>query len=1182
MKALFNRTFNRSSSLKDKDGKEAALAHSIAASLKTNSSSNLNANASHISSNSVPSLPPLPAWPPSSTQQRPLSSISQSSLKPLPEIVSQSRPLPPIFDEPESVDTSSVSGDVHVKSRDTFLTTGNNSGTRSNSNGYGVPQQQHKKVAFISPVSTPPSVPVQQSSDSNNSLSFERKHLTSAPDHPTSSSRPPFSPDILTSTSNTKTSQSVLRVTNPSTSSTSSPPNTLSSVSRSATSNSPTTPTTSITTTASRGLSLPFRNPEIPSAKEVSSTIRSGTPYSVMSANTSRILATASWSEAAEEDLVSNLGPRERTRQEVLWEIVASEERYVAELLKMKETFIDPLLHPFAAVPPHTPDTEYSSPPPLTRLEMASPIPLPSQESFDHLPIAARFLSPLSFDGPTIQQHQHQHPLRLSTPIIEGESDEEDVGAAATAAKMNHPRSPYRHNRSAPGTAINPNAAVNMKIGSGNSTPTAPTIAGAHPAVSSVSLDDRERDRRVHPSPVVSTQEQGQNQNPASRISRKLKKNQHNISKQGEKSNILGNSDAIPPHLLPDDLRRCLEVIETGIVNGHFLLSEGLRKRYEEQYPLVRSLADVFVSHSHILREYATYVLHLERALEQVDDALSLTGSTKRPKKQSEADWAKLSRYLRAKTASDKGETGLAISLSKPFQRLLKYPLLFQNLLFHTDPSTFEYESTLQMVAEVETIVRSIEDEKIQKEERDRTRDVFARIEGLDKIKQLAVPKPSRLLIEERVLESGTGTTVGGASAGPASRETGLPPVGSNSTGKPNSSALSTPPSANKNVKGKSSFRRLSDVLQSGGSGGIGGKKDLWLVVFNDVVLRCQRTGITSLPLSFTTAVSPPAGSASATGRTASLPDLGKTKYATTGRRNSHTKPRNLYKFIKIENWAMASDAGASVSDNRRVGIVSMEDISRSRAIAASGSPSSSISAVPGPSKPIITPMPEEDEDDMDSSDSDRKSKMSFSYWGADKVTLSHTVLNNGSNGQGSTSGGAGITSGNHRKAKTRAPLSRGTVRGRPIAPSSYTSRESSANAKFGSRLVGANVQGTGTDTFPPRPASRKAVTPNGSTRRTNASSASTTVTTTSSLQLQPDDPKITTGRPAWDGSTKAPSTASTTSVRRPRNISQTSTNPKVVAETVRTIKVSSSAPSEDSGVGLYRQIMAQDPSINR
>lgn len=204
-----------------------------------------------------------------------------------------------------------------------------------------------------------------------------------------------------------------------------------------------------------------------------------------------------------------------------------------------------------------------------------------------------------------------------------------------------------------------------------------------------------------------------------------------------------------------------------------------------------------------------------------------------------------------------KGETGLAISLSKPFQRLLKYPLLFQNLLFHTDPSTFEYESTLQMVAEVETIVRSIEDEKIQKEERDKTRDVFARIEGLDKVRQLALPKPSRVLLEERLYLSTSQNSRGSAA----------------------------PPSAMA-MKGKSSFKRLSDVLHSGT--GVGGKKDLWLVVFNDVVLQCQRTGQTTLPLVSST-----------NSRTSSLPE-GKSKYATNSRRNSHTKPRNLYKFLKV------------------------------------------------------------------------------------------------------------------------------------------------------------------------------------------------------------------------------------------------------------------------------------------
>jgi len=249
-----------------------------------------------------------------------------------------------------------------------------------------------------------------------------------------------------------------------------------------------------------------------------------------------------------------------------------------------------------------------------------------------------------------------------------------------------------------------------------------------------------------------------------------------------------------------------------------------------------------------------------------VDAALSNV-STKKPKKQDAGEWQKVCKVLQKleENASEKGETGLAITLSKPFQRLLKYPLLFQNLLFHTDPSTFEYESTLQMVAEVETIVRSIEDEKIQKEERDKTRDVFARIEGLDKTRQLALPKPSRVLLEERSCSSG------------------LSPL--NGSPKP----ASPPPPVNngKGVRGKSSFKRLSDVLRSDG---VGGKKDLWFVVFNDVVLQCQRTGTTSLPLV-----------ANTNSRTNSLPDLqGKSKYATTGRRNSTVKPRNLYKFIKV------------------------------------------------------------------------------------------------------------------------------------------------------------------------------------------------------------------------------------------------------------------------------------------
>lgn len=88
----------------------------------------------------------------------------------------------------------------------------------------------------------------------------------------------------------------------------------------------------------------------------------------------------------------------------------------------------------------------------------------------------------------------------------------------------------------------------------------------------------------------------------------------------------------------------------------------------------------------------------------------------------------------------------MAISLSKPFQRLLKYPLLFQNLLFNTDPSLKEYEATLAMVDEVELIVRSIEDEKSSSEEREKTRDVWARIEGLEKDKVGLLEGPPKML----------------------------------------------------------------------------------------------------------------------------------------------------------------------------------------------------------------------------------------------------------------------------------------------------------------------------------------------------------------------------------------------------------------------------------------------------
>ncbi len=179
--------------------------------------------------------------------------------------------------------------------------------------------------------------------------------------------------------------------------------------------------------------------------------------------------------------------------------------------------------------------------------------------------------------------------------------------------------------------------------------------------------------------------------------------------------------------------------------------------------------------------------------------------------------------------------------------------------------------------------------------------------------------------------------------------------------------------------------------------------------------------------------------------------------------------------------------------------------------------------------QPRIIPLPPDREDDEDggaeSDDSDRKSKMSFSYWGADKVTVQKPVLPN----------------------KGRLAVShprRGGV------PSSYA-RESSANAKFGSRLVS---EGGSTAT---RPASR----------RTGISSRQGEYSM-----------KSTSTKPEWNANTRGP-----TPVKRVRNTSQTSAAASVrpAGAGASAVKLASPAPSEDSGVGLYRQMLAKDPSLN-
>lgn len=241
-------------------------------------------------------FPPLRPWPPEqppAQQQQlrdPNSPASLASFKPLPEITPSplsTRPLP-VIEDPESNHSTPTPTPPyptdHLPSDPARSARKPTSGTLSTAAANDV----QKKVAFISPPPTP--------------VIVDR----TLPDAPAPAATPP----LKTTLSRFQAAHGKEPRVSLSTAASSSKTDVATKSSAKATS----------TRTASPYL----QKPEAASA----ASLRSGTPYSQMSsASGSRILAATSWSEVTEDDLVSNIGSRERTRQEVLFEIISSEER---------------------------------------------------------------------------------------------------------------------------------------------------------------------------------------------------------------------------------------------------------------------------------------------------------------------------------------------------------------------------------------------------------------------------------------------------------------------------------------------------------------------------------------------------------------------------------------------------------------------------------------------------------------------------------------------------------------------------------------------------------------------------------------------------------------------------------------------------------------------------------------
>jgi hypothetical protein len=274
----------------------------------------------------IPSLGRLPEWPPQQQQQqqRP---ISSGSHKPLPQL--SSRQLPPI-DGPaqDSADFSTESSSaptasstptptqtpipassssevdkLHTRSAHSSLDSSSQAdpntaksirkvNTTTTTTVAAIVVDGHKKVAFISPPPTPAADRPIRSPTPTTGTSIKKVTATRTQGRASTSTS--------TAAASSKTDLTSLKSVQPS--------------------------------TAARSTISPYPYKGFSDSASVNQSVRSNTPYAQSNAS-SRIITPVSWSEVAEVDLVSNLGPRERTRQEVLWEIVTSEERSATRLV---------------------------------------------------------------------------------------------------------------------------------------------------------------------------------------------------------------------------------------------------------------------------------------------------------------------------------------------------------------------------------------------------------------------------------------------------------------------------------------------------------------------------------------------------------------------------------------------------------------------------------------------------------------------------------------------------------------------------------------------------------------------------------------------------------------------------------------------------------------------------------
>ncbi|CAG8442424.1 4772_t:CDS:2 [Acaulospora morrowiae] len=169
--------------------------------------------------------------------------------------------------------------------------------------------------------------------------------------------------------------------------------------------------------------------------------------------------------------------------------------------------------------------------------------------------------------------------------------------------------------------------------------------------------------------------------------------------------------------VVPENLNKVFNSISYFLFI-HEVISNCLNERQEDQSPLVRSISDILLAYVWVFRAYAPYLIHYEEALRELDECIR--------KKD------KLGRLVRKqqKLASFRNMP-LSTYLLKPFQRLLKYPLLISNLLKYTDKEGFDYENTVSLKTKLDDVLNDVDEQKRTYDNMERLRELETRIHGL-------------------------------------------------------------------------------------------------------------------------------------------------------------------------------------------------------------------------------------------------------------------------------------------------------------------------------------------------------------------------------------------------------------------------------------------------------------------